>query len=160
MNLIAETGQEIVFYASFRDPEGEIAKLVSSPVIEIFAEKISIFKGRMEKTKDRFFFNKKIDFDSGKYLVVYSAIDLEDITLCGEELLEVINPVSVKPDFINLDKQLRASRKVFKGECEGIVKQVKQYSEKATEDRGIIKMLLAKLLPSKKIEEILKSDAK
>ncbi len=150
--MITETGQEVTFYASFETPEGEKAILVTIPVIELFFGDQSIFKSKMEKAKDRFFFNKKIDQAPGKYLVVYTSIDSDGIELKGEELLEVVEPYLKKNDLEEVKSQFGEIRKIFKAECAVVIRGLQDIIKDGT----LIKSMLAKMLPTKKIEKMLK----
>lgn len=148
--MLVEKGKEAVFYASFETPEGTPAILVTAPLLELFLENKSVFKSKMIKTEKRFFLKKKIDLLPGKYLTVYSGIDQDNETLRGEELLEVIGPIFTKEDAASLNKEINSIRKIFKAECTGIVQKVKGLKE----DGAIIKKMLAKILPTEKIEEL------
>lgn len=154
--MIVETGQEAIFYASFFDPEGEPAKLVSRPTIEIFSGNKKILGGKMIRSGDRFYFKQKINLAPGKYLAIYSSVDSDRVKLYGEELLEVVEQNSLKSDIGALNSQCEDIRKLFKSECGLITEKLKALIEGS----NIIKQMLAKLLPSKRIEELLKGEGK
>jgi len=149
--MIVEIGEETVFYASFVNPEGKRAVLVSRPVIELFLESESVFKARMQKEKNYFFLKKKIELKPGNYMVAYSAVDTDGVKLLGEENLTVVEK---NIEIQKMNEELQKFGKIYKGECKSIIERLKKQAENVT----AIKSMLKKLLPSKKIEELVMNE--
>ena len=147
--MIVETGQEVIFYASFENPDGEQAKLVDLPVVELLLGSESIFKSNMDRERNRFFLKKSLELQPGNYLAVYSAVDTDGVKLRGEESLAVIEKGT---EAQKTDAKLRKFQKLYKGDCNRISERLQEISG----DGVMLKRMVAKLLPTKAIEELRK----
>lgn len=155
--MILETGQEATFYASFFNPDGEKVMLVSLPVVEIFLENKSVLKNKMKKSSKGYYITKKLNLPIGKYLIVYSAISVESENFRGEDLLEII-PIAkkenLKAEFKRINTSITSMRKIVKQESGLISRQISKVNLGVL----LIQKMIAKLLPSKKIEELLRDE--
>lgn len=149
--MLVETGKETIFYASFENPEGENSVLVSRPTVKIFLGDRFISEEKMSREKNRFFLKKKIDLKPGTYLVSYSAVDVDETELRGEEILQVVEK---NLEFALIRSQLKDFRKIYIQESRSLIEKLKSL----TSGQFIIKKLLAALMPSEKIEEILRDE--
>ena len=150
--MIVQTGQEAIFYASFEDPDGEQAKLVARPVVELFLGSERVFKEDMQRERNRFFLKKKLELQPGNYLAVYTAVDTDGVQLQGEESLTFIEK---DKQALETDAKLQEFQKLYKGDCNRISERLQQISG----DGVMLKRMVAKLLPTKVIEKI-KADGK
>ncbi len=144
--MIVETGQPIIFYASFENPDGEQSKLTGRPDIELFLGSEIIFKSEMDRERNRFFLKKRIELKTGNYLVVYSAVDTDGVKLRGEESLTVFEKDKGTE---KIDAKMEKFTKLYKGDCSRL-------EHKISNDGVIVKRMLTKILSSEKLEELLK----